>query len=301
MADKYPFVQEAGGSTIWPSLWMRTPHVGLGCRVLAAMVRIRNRAVCDGPYFEGKKAMPQRYVSDELTHFVGRAQPDDEARYRLLLRIIQEGFLTSDPNAPLARARIEGAVAYSYTPHEPFSSDTYDVQCVCFCDIPVPDLPFHMLKYGPFGLAFGKSFLLMKGACPVFYWAGDALMEERPRQEYLDQMVANFHWLIDFARAHRPYPTGGDWNEVEGRLHLLRDFINRNVLCFIKLFRAALPDEDPYNYYMEREWRVHGSLAFAIRDISRVIIPPAFAERFRRDVPEYCGQIEFARTPVAPS
>lgn len=44
--------------------------------------------------------MSQRYVSDELTHFVGRDLPDNEARYALLLKILRDGFLSSDPDSP---------------------------------------------------------------------------------------------------------------------------------------------------------------------------------------------------------
>lgn len=238
--------------------------------------------------------MPQRYVSDELTHFVGRTSPSDEARYALLRSILGDGFLTSDPNAPFAQRRLEGVVTYSYTPHESFSSGTYDLGSVCFCDIPVPDLRLHIAKYSQFGIAFRKSFLLTKGACPMFYWPGNGLMEGRTRREYLDDRVANLHWLIDFAQAHRKVPSGGEWTELAGRLHLLRNFVNQNILCFIKLFDASLPDDDPKNYYMEREWRVAGNIAFSLGDVRRVIMPQAYADRFRRDVPEYIGQLQFA-------
>jgi hypothetical protein len=35
----------------------------------------------------------QRYVSDELTHFVGRALPDYEQQYDLLVKILTSGWL----------------------------------------------------------------------------------------------------------------------------------------------------------------------------------------------------------------
>jgi len=41
----------------------------------------------------------QRYVSTELTHFVGRGKARDE-QYRLLLTILRGGELRSDPSRP---------------------------------------------------------------------------------------------------------------------------------------------------------------------------------------------------------
>jgi hypothetical protein len=239
--------------------------------------------------------MPQRYVSDELTHFIGHAQPDDEARYSLLLTILREGLLTSDPDSPLAVARQEGPVIYTYDPAEPFSNDSIEMTRVCFCDIPVPDLPLHMRKYSNFGLAFRKPFLVAKGANPVFYWVGDAPMRARTKREALGELVANFRVMADYLwhrQGEEPRPIKGQSLSV--RLHLLRELVNLHLLCFIKEFDAALPEDDPDNFYMEREWRVAGIVCFTIQDVSRVIIPSAFAERFRRDVPEYFGQIQFA-------
>ena len=41
---------------------------------------------------------------------------------------------------------------------------------VCFCDIPVSDFAIHTTKYGCFGVAFSKQYLLgRKGAAPVHY------------------------------------------------------------------------------------------------------------------------------------
>jgi hypothetical protein len=38
--------------------------------------------------------MRQRYVADELTHFVGRAlRPDEDAQYELLVKILSSGSL----------------------------------------------------------------------------------------------------------------------------------------------------------------------------------------------------------------
>ena len=59
----------------------------------------------------------QRYIADELTHFVGRSlrsQPDfEDLQYRRLVRILTCGCLTSDTESPSARECTEGITAGS--------------------------------------------------------------------------------------------------------------------------------------------------------------------------------------------
>src|SRR3989442_15994361 len=105
----------------------------------------------------------QRYVSDELTHFVGRGRSEEE-QYAVLVKILSDGWLTHAPHIPgisgyitvNARARLS-------------ENQMYVPGVVCFCDIPLADLRLHMAKYSPFGVAFLKSFLVPKGSSPVFY------------------------------------------------------------------------------------------------------------------------------------
>jgi hypothetical protein len=54
-----------------------------------------------------------------------------------------------------------------------------------------------------------------------------------------------------------------------------------------------LNEDDPENYYFEREWRILGNLWFEITDINRVIIPESYAKKFIKDIPEYSGQLTF--------
>lgn len=109
------------------------------------------------------KMPEQRYISNELTHFVGRGL-EEEAQYFLLLKILNSGWLTHPPHTP----NISGGL--SVETHGKISSNNmYNPQSVCFCDIPVSDLAIHMQKYSRFGLSFGKDFIVSKGGAPIFY------------------------------------------------------------------------------------------------------------------------------------
>ena len=110
----------------------------------------------------------QRYVSNDLTHFVGRTLIDDDKRYDLLVQIIRSGKLSFPPHDG---SPIELALDFS----KPVTTDGLALPCIiCFCDIPLADLSLHMSKYSQFGISFSKTFLVGAGASPVFYVARDA-------------------------------------------------------------------------------------------------------------------------------
>jgi hypothetical protein len=67
-----------------------------------------------------------------------------------------------------------------------------------------------------------------------------------------------------------------------------------HLFGFMKFFDAETTDTDPTNYYMEREWRLPGTLAFDLADLSRIILPSGYASRLRADLPHYYGQLIFS-------
>lgn len=123
--------------------------------------------------------MEQQYVSAELTHFVGKGMPE-EKQYRLLIEILESGWLTHPPHNP----NISGNLSV-----DPSGSvrDMYNPQVVCFCDIPIGSLSIHMGKYSRFGIAFGKPFLIGKVANPVFYVAENAVLQTSRSPDVIEE------------------------------------------------------------------------------------------------------------------
>lgn len=231
----------------------------------------------------------QRYVSDELTHFVGRGlkrEPQAEERqFELLVSILRGGCLGTAGDA-LVQRRVG----------ELFSNNEYyKAGMVCFSDIPVPDLAIHMGKFSRFGLAFDKSFLIQRGANPVFYVARNSMArlaqgQSRERAAYFEQWHEKI-WDY-FQEAEQARAAGSD--EATREIRRLLGFLVYHFFSFVKFYDEGLPADHPENFYMEREWRIFGDLSFDLGDVRRVIFPEAFARRFRAELPEYYGTIVFS-------
>jgi hypothetical protein len=223
----------------------------------------------------------QRYVADELTHFIGRAlRPNEEAQFELVLRILRSGqlLIKGDP-----RYTKETQGATHFDPTKPLSEGGFFVPyTVCFCDIPLADLQIHMKKYGRFGIAFSKEFLLSKGTHPVFYVPRDRPSFGIHRASAMDR-------ISEFMANHgtRGSTPGEEWYGVA-------QTIEDEILCYVQGFDAAVREDDPRNLYMEREWRSRHPVHFSLADVRRIILPEQYAEHLRREVPAFTGQVHFA-------
>ncbi len=231
----------------------------------------------------------QRYISDELTHFVGRGlrrQPGaEEHQFQLLVDILRGGLLGTGGDAQVQRQVGE---LFSH-------NEYYKAGMVCFSDIPVPDLAIHMGKFSRFGLAFSKSFLIDRGANPVFYVVRNSQAklahgQSQERAAYFDQWHEKI-WDY-FQEAEKAHAAGG--GETTREIRRLLGFLVYHFFNFVKFYDEGLPAEHPENYYMEREWRIFGNLDFQLDDVRRVIFPERFARRFRDELPEYYGAIIFS-------
>lgn len=256
----------------------------------------------------------QRYVSNELTHFVGRSLPDNEARYQILIKILTTGQLLHPPfNLNLQEFSAGGSGKFS-------EHDVYTEQVLCFCDIPIGDLSIHMEKYSRFGLSFPKPYLVAKGANPVFYIAKTSMITPAfgaeafavrtdmhrhfhlGRSEYFDRLMTErqsiYRQLEPMVYNERFKPIDHAVAEMSARFFHFIEALDVSVFCFFKFFDETLPAEDEGNFYMEREWRLMDHLTFTLPDVERVILPRAYAGRLRGDVPDYFGQITFAENPA---
>jgi hypothetical protein len=262
----------------------------------------------------------QRYVSDELTHFVGSDlmkrnsslnKEREEQLYARLLKILREEVLVTggketginaDPSIGKKGITVERVVSYKVGSTD--LATMIDPAVVCFCDIPVGDVDIHMSKYGPFGLAFSREFLLKHGANPVLYLAEDSVInddEEKNGELFVKEMnnalllLSELQWIEQRPEAAPRFSDLGDPpKRVLDDAMRAHQFLLIHVFSLVKAFRGDSADEDPENYYMEREWRRYGDLDFTLDDVRRIYLPSRFAKRLRVDLPEYYGQLTFA-------
>lgn len=227
--------------------------------------------------------MKQRYVSKELTHFVGRKLNGDKQRYDLFKKIVSDGFLSHPPHQRNQSGGLIILADLSFCDRK-----MYDLECVCFCDIPVADYKIHMKKYSRFGLSFLKSFLIKKGATPLFYIASNSVKYAENNYDLWNDMIKTYH---DLVKKNIKYPE--DPIETQ-KVRRFQQFLDFNVFGYVMPFDTSLKDNHPDNYYMEREWRIIGNLDFNQQDIYRVVLPRSYVKKFKRDFPDYCGQITFS-------
>jgi hypothetical protein len=259
--------------------------------------------------------MLQRYVSPELTHFVAaRLRSNEDAQYKTLQDILRSGLISSAPS--------QKGFGYGLSPLANDLGDSLSGPMVCFCDIPVEDLHVHSTKYGRFGLAFRKELLVQKGATPVFYVPNDAptlpmlghifhfdrpLEDRRKDWTTPSRVMCGPHRRRDLFEVWKYAATqvarvrGGPGGQQSTAYEFMQgawwsdflEFFSLYVFGYVKYMDVGLAEDDIRNFYMEREWRVLHEVRFTLDDVSRVLIPEAYARTFRLDFPEYFGQLSF--------
>lgn len=172
-------------------------------------------------------ATVQRYVSSELTHFVGRYLRDEEGtleeiearQFELLVAILKSGRLRNNRPRGYGVSFDEASSGNMIIDRSAPISTMFIPQMVCFCDIPVADFTIHMGKYSRFGLAFPRDFLVQRGAAnPVFYIAANQRLKIRRRLTPLPPPVnlsaeALQHFeeqLADYAKAQEELAQNPD-------------------------------------------------------------------------------------------
>jgi hypothetical protein len=242
--------------------------------------------------------LAQRYVSTDLTHFVGAKLKSQKEQYRLLKRILKSGMLKASPGPVKADEHL-----LLRDTDLPLSSNRACLgSVVCLCDIPLCDLPLHMSKYSMFGLAFAKDFLTEVGAVPVIYVPENgrpALLpyEGYGRKSISSQKVAFSEFWRLFKRIEEAIPEIEKLPKLKNAAKDLRRmmfFTECNIISNFKFFDHRLDDTEDEHYYMEREWRVSKNVVFGLNDVSRIIIPVEYTRRLRADFPAFDGEVVFA-------
>jgi len=235
----------------------------------------------------------QRYISKELTHFVGRKLAFETDQYDLLMKILKEGWLTHENHTPNVSGNLWVNMSAKMSQNE-----MYSLQMVCFCDIPKEDLALHTEKYSRFGLSFDKDFIVEKGGTPVYYLPKEAkvdlFFQKVSKGAYFDKMIQDYHELSQlFHTLIMKSSTTAGVPKDSHRLQELEFFFNFHILSQVQFFDHRLADNDPNNYYFEREWRVIGNVQFNIEDVKRILIPREYGKAFRQDCPQYHGELTF--------
>jgi hypothetical protein len=240
-----------------------------------------------------------RYVSDELFHFVGRKSPtDNEANYQVLKKVLSNGYVSHPPHTP-------GDGTHGFTidwSKDLLSEDLFIPTVVCFCDIPVEHLAIHMQKYGQFGLSLPRNLLARDGARPVIYiprhpdgwrWSIDGRSIVRNILEVYRGFNEHLYKKLPMPRPPGP-GIGSKITTREEAIDGLSYVLPTHLIAFIKTFHCSLGDEDPNNFYMEREWRKFGCQKFEPANVGRVLVASGFESRLSQEMPEYSGKIEAA-------
>jgi hypothetical protein len=246
------------------------------------------------------------YISRELTHFAGKGKSPDE-QFQVLLKILSDGKLMHPEIQESNRQKEEGPpkeiTARKSVPEDVpsmslrmkdriSSNEKYLANVVCFCDIPREEFQIQMTKYSQFGLSFPKGFLVAKGAYPVFYI-------ERNAQVNSGQIIADRFDL----EIEELYSLFGQFNSENPEKDTISDrltsrdsfrisgFLEFYIFSFCKFFDSSLDPEHEDNTYYEREWRAYKAVAFALTDISYVVVPEGYKDQLLVKFPDLRGRV----------
>lgn len=154
----------------------------------------------------------------------------------------------------------------------------------------------HTAKYRRCGLAFSKRFLTGKGARPVLYVPMGAKTQPMAKYEDVgedwDELADLLPLEID--PAFEGTIRSGDQVSPEigeGPATRIADWIEDDLLAFVKFFDPTLPEDHIDNYYMEREWRTVRNIQFRLSDVAGVYVAPGYATRLVTMSTDLAGKI----------
>jgi len=186
----------------------------------------------------------QEYISNELTHFVGRKEPNQDQQYSLFSKILREGLLSHPPHMRSVSGGIMAPANGKLS-----DNNLFIPQAICFCDIPYSNIKIHIDKYSQFGISFSKDFIIENGGSPVFYIPKDCKLklsgakssvEKVKISDYFNEIIEKYK-LNHFGAQNLMLPSPDN-------MDIFRFFASR-LLGYIIFFDHNLPDDHPENYY----------------------------------------------------
>jgi len=241
-------------------------------------------------------------TSNVLYHFVGRKCPTGhDKNYCNLRKILTQGCVSYWPHS-----NPEGWGETKYTINWKTNLFSQDQDLIvptvtCYAEIPFNDLEIHIKKYGQFGIGFEKRLVIYYGARPVMYlpYTPKDRVEPSP---YGMHSIENFEEIFkSFAQATDQICEGKSVRKTrllktpagspEEAISEMCSMFGKDFLAFVKVFDCTLPDDDPANYYMEREWRKYQYLKFNPEQVRKVIVARGFTERILKEFPAYAGKV----------
>ena len=213
------------------------------------------------------REMTQKYIAKELTHFT--------KTYGTLCAILMDRVILGGPD--IESSRKGGITFISRYKKDISQNEMIEVNKVCFSDIPEGQTDIQKAKYGDFGIAFDKDFIVRKGGIPVHYVPREAVInpmltnEGETRASFFNRMTKELYDYFDSLICK--YWEDEKKREKYQRLH---EFVEIHIKPYYKFFDHTLPDADINNYYFEREWYVVGSVKFEMSDIRNVLLPVNF-------------------------
>jgi hypothetical protein len=230
------------------------------------------------------RGRPEAYVADVLSHFVGHGHVTDDAHnWSTLQAILDSGELLAGGEHGA------GVSLRSINPGESLTSNKrYLPSMVCFADIPAGALDLHVAKYGKFGVAFDRQWLVDRGTRPVTYvplGVRSTVFSQLPTlNEEWEDLMTTLDWAVfrNFGgRTKAPDDT---------QQERIEEFID-GQRSYLKFFDPSLPQDHIDNYYLEREWRAVTGIDFRLGDIAALYVPAGWGRTAQRRYPELRGRI----------
>jgi len=193
---------------------------------------------------------------------------------------------------------------------------------ICFCDIPLSRIKYHVSKYGGYAIGLNKSWGIQNKVTPVIYTHGNS-----PATELLNEIYSNIQSFIEIHDKYKFKPLSKknkslleslmdnyekiyresdfehkkEVNDLVVELKKKISVIFRYVKPYKgKFFRRGAYLEDEIEFYNEKEWRFVPTkkelAAGGLKDSYE--IPLIVSPKYKRAIGIKCGKIRLRFSPA---